>query len=208
MEAYKKVAQNWIDQGKVEKPQRGRCEWLFQGFPVPKKAREVEFPWRGVVDLRGPNSQTRRDNYPLPRIEDLLVKQGVNKLFPIIDLTEAFHQQPLHPDSRHISCTYTPPLGVYQWKVNVMGLMNASGQFQQMIDDQLLGVKDVADGYIDDIAVGTKEEPEEGEDPLVTHDKALRRVLESLKIKSGLLAKQLQGFCLEANFLLTNFDYW
>ena len=86
----------------------GRCEWLCQGFPVPKKAKEGEFAWRGVVDLRGPNSQTRRDNYHLPRIDDLLVKQGVNKMFSIIDLTEAFHQQPLHPDSRPITCTYTP----------------------------------------------------------------------------------------------------
>jgi hypothetical protein len=183
LEAYKKVAQDWIEKGKVEKPSRGRCEWLCQGFPVPKKAKEGEFPWRGVVDLRGPNSQTRRDNYPLPRIEDLLVKQGVNKIFSIIDLTEAFHQQPLHPDSRHITCTYTP-LGIYQWKVNVMGLMNASGQFQQMLDDQLLAVADVANGYIDDVAIGTKEgDPEEREDALVVHDKALRRVLEVMKEK-------------------------
>jgi hypothetical protein len=64
-----------------------------------------------------------------------------------------------------------------------MGLMNASGQFQQMLDDQLLEVADVANGYIDDIAVGTKADPEEGEDDLVVHDKALRRVLDKLKEK-------------------------
>ena len=62
-----------------------------------------------------------------------------------------------------------------------MGLMNASGQFQQMLDDQLQGVKDVADGYIDDIAVGTCANPQEGEDDLVIHDRALRRVLDRLQ---------------------------
>ena len=73
----KKIAQDWIESGKVEKPSRGRCEWLCQGFPVPKKAKEGEFAWRGVVDLREPNSQTRKDNYTLHRRKDLLVTQGV-----------------------------------------------------------------------------------------------------------------------------------
>lgn len=58
--------------------------------------------------MRGPNSQTRRCNYPLPKIDDILVKQGACHIFSILDLKQAFHQQPLHPDSRHITCTYTP----------------------------------------------------------------------------------------------------
>ena len=62
-----------------------------------------------------------------------------------------------------------------------MGLMNASGQFQQMLDDQLQGVKYVADGNIDDIAVGTRANLEEGADELVVHYKALRRVLDRLQ---------------------------
>ena len=47
------------------------------------------------------------------------------------------------------------PSGVYQWKVNVMGLANASQQFQQMIDDRLQPVGDIATPYIDDILIGT-----------------------------------------------------
>ena len=58
--------------------------------------------------MRGPNSQTRRHNYPLPRIEDILVKQGANQMFSILDLKQAFHQQPLHPESRPITATHTP----------------------------------------------------------------------------------------------------
>jgi hypothetical protein len=138
----------------------------------------LDFPWRGVVDLRGPNSQTRKISYPLPVIEDLLVKQGPNQIFSILDLRQAFHQQPLHPDSRHITCCYTPQ-GIYQWKVNVMGLTNASQQFQQMMEDLLFPVRDVADPFIDDILIGTRVEP--GEDLLAAHDKDVRRVLEVLK---------------------------
>ena len=132
----------------------------------------------GVVDMRGPNSQTRRVNFPLPKIEDLLLKQGKCQIFSILDLKMAFHQQPLHPDSRHITCCYTPD-GIYQWRVNVMGLQNASQQFQQLMEDRLQPVRDIADPYIDDIIIGTWVGPEE--DLLEAHDKDVRRVLELLK---------------------------
>ena len=116
-DAHVKVTEDWLEHKFLEPPTAKKCEWRTQTFVVPKKA---EFPWRGVADMRGPNSQTRRCNYPLPKIEDVLVKQGRNKIFSIIDLCKAFHQQPLDPDSRHITSCYTP-LGVFQWRVNVMG---------------------------------------------------------------------------------------
>ena len=175
-EAYKKVVEDWIENKYIERPTKGRGEWLSQGFVVPKKG--ADFPWRGVADLRGPNSQTLRCNYPLPRIDDILIKQGACHIFSIVDLKQAFHQQPLHPDSRHITCIHTP-FGIYQWRVNVMGLTNAPQQFQQMLDDRLMPVKDVADPYIDDIIVGTRVEP--GEDGIEKHEKDLRRVLDTLK---------------------------
>ena len=174
-EAMCKVAQQWKDKKFIEPvPEGVPVEWSSNTFPVPKK----DGSWRGVVDVRGPNSQTRRIAYPLPVIEDLLVKQGANQMFSILDLKQAFHQQPLHPDSRPITCCYTP-LGVFQWRVNVMGLMNASQQFQQMMEDRLFPVRDIADPYIDDILVGTRVDP--GEDLLAAHDRDLRRVLDLLK---------------------------
>jgi hypothetical protein len=63
-----------------------------------------------------------------------------------------------------------------------MGLKNAGIQFQQMMDDRMQSVKDVADPYIDDILVGTR--AIEGEDIMVTHDRDLRKVLEGLKADS------------------------
>ena len=143
------------------------------------------FPWRAVVDLRGPNAQTKRCAYPLPKIEDLLIKQTKNALFSIIDLKKAFHQQPLHPDSRQYTSTNTP-IGVYQWTVNVMGLTNAPAQFQRMMDDLLRLVEDTATPYIDDILVGSMEE--EGVNLVDKHEQDLRRVLDVLakeKLVSG-----------------------
>ena len=135
------MVQDWIDNGFIERPSKWQGEWLSQGFVVPKP--KADFPWRGVADMRGPNSQTVPCNYPLPRIEDILVKQGACHIFSIIHLKQAFHQQPMHPDCGHITCTHTP-FGLYQWKVNVMGLTNAAQQFQKMMDDRLGAIRDVA----------------------------------------------------------------
>jgi hypothetical protein len=177
-EALEQITQDWLKMEFIEPATTKNVEWLSQTFPVPKKS--ATFPWRGVVDMRGPNSQTRRCNYPLPKIEDILVRHGGNHLFSILDLKQAFHQQPLHPDSRPITCCFTPH-GLYQWRVNVMGLMNASQQFQQMIDDILSPVSDVATGYIDDILVGTTQKP--GEDLVEAHARDLKRVLDVLQIQ-------------------------
>ncbi len=62
----------------------------------------------GVVDFRALNEATIPDNHPLPRIEDMLVEYGRKSLFTVIDLKDAFHQVPLHPDSRPYTCTSTP----------------------------------------------------------------------------------------------------
>ena len=177
-EAMKQITVDWLDHDFMEKPWVKFLEWLNQGFPVPKKAKPPKLPWRGVADMRGVNGQSKRINYPLPKIEDLLIKQGANQIFTIIDLKQAFHQQPLHPDSRPLTCTYTP-LGIFQWKVNVMGLMNASQQFQQMMDNLLEEVSDVATPFIDDILIGTKAEP--GEDLYEKHYKDCCRVMDLLR---------------------------
>ena len=196
-EALEKITKDWIDMKFIEPATTENAEWLSQTFPVPKKS--ATFPWRGVVDMRGPNSQTRRVNYPLPKIEDILVKHGGNHIFSILDLKQAFHQQPLHPDSRPITCCFTPH-GLYQWRVNVMGLTNASQQFQQMMDDILTPVNDVATGYIDDILIGTTETP--GQDLLEDHARDLKRVMDVLQnqrlvvdpTKAHLFVKEVE-FC-------------
>ena len=174
--AHLQVSEDWITKAYLERPFSFKQECLHQSFVIPKKS--VVFPWRGIGDKRGVNSQSKRVNYPLPRIEDLLVKQGGKLIFSIIDLKQAFHQQPLHPDCRHLTCIYTP-LGIYQWKVNVMGLMNASQQFQQMMDDRLAGVSDVATPFIDDIIIGTWVGP--GEDLNAKHREDIFRVLDVLE---------------------------
>jgi hypothetical protein len=68
---------------------------------------------------------------------------------------------------------------------------------QQLLDDSLLNVADVASPYIyiDDVGVGTR--AEEGENELEIHDKALRRVLEIMKREKFVGDKRKAEFFVE-----------
>jgi hypothetical protein len=156
--------------------------------------------------MRGVNSQTRRINYPLPKIEDLLIKQGSKQIFSIIDLKQAFHQQPLQPESRPYTCTYTPE-GIFQWRVNVLGLTNASQQFQQMMDDRLKQEESTTSPFIDNIVTGTRAEP--GEDLHAKHFAEICRVLELLE-KDHFVAdpKQCKFFVKRGRILRTHTWKW
>ena len=59
-----------------------------------------------------------------------------------------------------------------------MGLKNAPGQFQRMMDDILSPVSDTTTPYIDGVLVGTQ--AVEGEDLYENHDRDVRRTLDFL----------------------------
>ena len=73
-----------------------------------------------MVDFKWLNSQCEDDAYPLPRTEDLLVRQSRASCFTVMDIKDAFHQMPIHPDIRGFTGTVSP-IGMLQWKVVPMG---------------------------------------------------------------------------------------
>ena len=99
-----------------EKLELGMGAWSSPMFVVAKKGGK----WRVVVDFRALNEATVQDAHPLPRIEDILVEQGRRHMYSILDLKDAFHQVPLHKDSRPYTCCSAPG-ATYQWRVVVMG---------------------------------------------------------------------------------------
>ena len=48
------------------------------------------------------------DAQPLPRIDDILLRQGQYKIWTILDLKDGFHQIPIREDCRHYTCMSTP----------------------------------------------------------------------------------------------------
>lgn len=89
---------------------------------------------RMVVDWRGLNSITIRDNYPLPRIDDLIDSIGTHtSVFSCLDLQNGYHQLPLAEEHMHKTAFMTPS-GLFEMRVLGMGLVNSASSFQRQMN--------------------------------------------------------------------------
>ena len=95
--------------------------------------------------MRWVNEQCVEDAHPLPRIDEIMVRQGKSEIFSALDLKDDFHQIPLAEASRSITCT-TTRRGVFQWRVVVMGWKNGVQYCQRNLEVALAHVADIASG--------------------------------------------------------------
>ena len=87
--AWVKLTDQLLRDGKIEP---GHCSWNSPSFPVPKKKPG---DYRLVVDFRALNEATENDAHPLPRIEEILQRQGKFKIWSVLDMKDGYHQVPL-----------------------------------------------------------------------------------------------------------------
>lgn len=145
------------------------------GTPVllVKKPHSTEL--RMCVDYRALNAITRRNSYPLPRIDDLISTLAEAKIFSSIDLRQAYHQLQLIPEDRP-KTAFKTPFGLYEYRVLSFGLVNAPAAFQTVMNQIFRPyLNKFVVVYLDDIMVFSKT-PEE-------HERHLRLVLDVLKDK-------------------------
>ncbi|KAG1443008.1 hypothetical protein G6F55_012799 [Rhizopus delemar] len=103
--------------------------WAAPVILVKKKNGE----YRMVIDYRKLNAVTKKDAYPLPRIDDLLDTLGKAKVFSALDMRAGFHQVPLEEDSKELTA-FTTKFGTYHYNTLPMGLVNSPATFQRLID--------------------------------------------------------------------------
>ncbi|KAJ9507581.1 hypothetical protein QJQ45_019232 [Haematococcus lacustris] len=94
---------------------------------VQKKSGEL----RMCIDYRQLNKITLRDQYPLPRIDDLFDKLSGCKVFSSLDLQAGYHQIRITPEDVPKTAFRTPE-GHFQFKVLCFGLTNAPATFQRL----------------------------------------------------------------------------
>ena len=87
--AWIRLTDQLLLDGKIEP---GHGSWNSPSFPVPKK-RPGDY--RLVVDFRALNEATETDAHPLPRIEEILQRQGMFKMWSVLDMKYGYHQVPL-----------------------------------------------------------------------------------------------------------------
>ena len=153
------------DQG-VVKPS---SPWSSPIVLVPKKDGSLRF----CVDYRRLNSITKKDVYPLPRIEDILITLGKAKYFSTLDLAAGYWQIKLDPASAQ-KTAFTTHCGLYEFTRMPFGLCNAPATFQRLMQTVLAGLEwESCFVYIDDILVASETFEE--------HIVHLRQVFERLR---------------------------
>ena len=106
---------------------------------VPKKDSDV----RLCIDMRRLNDATRKDLYPLPRAEDMIVEVSGARYFTSIDVKSAYNAVSIHPDDRPKTAFYCGEgNGLMQFNRLVIGVSNAPSYFQRLMDRFLSGVEE------------------------------------------------------------------
>ena len=95
---------------------------------VRKKSGEI----RLCCDYRRLNDLTRRDSYPLPRIEECLDALGGAKFFTTLDLASGYHQVAMAEEDKH-KTAFTCPFGLFEWNRMLFGLCNTPATFQRLM---------------------------------------------------------------------------
>ena len=123
--------------------------WASPIVLVNKKEGSVRF----CVDYRALNKVTKRDVYPLPRIDDLLGALDGMRYFSSLDLKSGYWHISMAEQDKEKTAFITPG-GLYQFRVMPFGLTNAPATFQRMMDLVLAGIKwQHCLVYLDDVLV-------------------------------------------------------
>src|SRR5260370_14288140 len=105
------------------------------------------------MDYRALNKVTRKDQYPLPLICDLLDSLGPARIYTKIDLKHAYHLVWI-ADGDEYKTAFCTHYGSFKWMVMPFGLSNAPAAFQCFINKVLGDLHDICTiRYLDNILI-------------------------------------------------------
>ena len=125
--------------------QVNHSEWAAPTFIIPKKDGSVRF----ISDFRELNKRIKRKPFPIPKIQDMLLKLEGFQYATSLDLNMGYYHIELNPDSRKL-CTIVLPWGKYEYLRLPMGLCNSPDIFQEKMSTLMQDLEFVR-AYIDDL---------------------------------------------------------
>lgn len=144
--------------------------------------RKKDGSLRMCVDYRLLNNKTRKDAFPLPRIEESLDALSGACWFSTLDLASGYNQVPVTEQDKP-KTAFCTPFGLFEWNRMPFGLCNAPSTFQRLMQ-RMFGDQQCQSLllYLDDIVVFSSS--------ITQHLQRLEVVLsrlqkEGLKVKLG-----------------------
>lgn len=108
---------------------------------------------RLCIDFRELNKITKRDAYPIPRIDDILDTLSGMKYFTTLDQPNAYWSIPIKEEDKE-KTGFITPIGLYEFNYLPFGLCNAPSTFQRLMDILLSGLQwNECLVYLDDILI-------------------------------------------------------
>ena len=135
---------------------------------VRKKSGDI----RLCVDYRRINDITRKDSFPLPRVQEVVDELKGSKYFSVIDMASGYTQVPVEEEHKHITA-FCVPYGLFEYNRLPFGLSNAVATYSRLMTKIFSG--ELFFGlliYLDDLLIYSKNFDE--------HIKKLRLVFEKL----------------------------
>jgi len=126
---------------------KNNSEWAAPTFIIPKKDGSVRF----ISDFRELNKRIKRKPFPIPKIQDLLLKLEGFQYCTSLDLNMGYYHIELTPFSKSL-CTIVTPFGKYEYQRLPMGLCNSPDIFQERMYELFSDLEYVR-AYIDDLLV-------------------------------------------------------
>lgn len=164
--------------------------WCSPIVLVRKKDGSTRF----CVDYRKLNSLTKKDAYPLPRLDATLDHLAGSTWFSTLDLKSGYWQVEIDELSKE-KTAFSVGKGLWQFRVMPFGLCNAPATFQRLMEAVLSELPlQTALVYIDDILVHAKDFEQE-----VTNLEVVFQRLRDANLK--LNPKKCVLFAQEVNFL-------
>jgi hypothetical protein len=123
--------------------------WSSPVVLVRKKNGELRF----CVDYRKLNDITKKDCFPLPRIDETLDTLAGAKWYSTFDLKSDYWQVDVHPDDKD-KTAFSTGQGLWHFTVMPFGFCNAPATFERLMETVLRGLTyDACLVYLDDVII-------------------------------------------------------